>query len=129
MKTLIPALIAGTGGFIGTVLRYLLSLAGQRMSFTFPHGTLWANLLGCLILGAVSALAAETEALSPSNRLFLATGLCGGFTTMSSFTYEMMQFVKESEYYYAAGYFILTIAGCAFMFYLGSLAVKYIVKT
>ena len=60
----------GAGGFVGSVLRYGLSLAGQRLSISFPHGTLWANLLGCLLLGVVTAVAAETEVLSPSTHLF-----------------------------------------------------------
>lgn len=120
--------MVGAGGFIGSILRYLLSLAGQRFSFTFPHGTLWANLLGCLALGIVTALATATEILSPTTRLFLATGICGGFTTMSTFTYETFQFAQDSEYLYAAVYCVATIAGCAAMFYMGLLAVKFAMK-
>lgn len=120
--------MVGAGGFIGSILRYLLSLVGQRFSFTFPHGTLWANLLGCLALGIVTALATETEALSPTTRLFLATGICGGFTTMSTFTYETFQFAQDSEYLYAVVYCAATIAGCAAMFYMGLFAVKYLLK-
>ncbi|MFA5043082.1 MAG: fluoride efflux transporter CrcB [Kiritimatiellia bacterium] len=128
MNKLFPILAVGAGGAIGSILRYLLSIAGQRFSFTFPHGTLWANLLGCLTLGVVTALATETEALSPTTRLFLATGICGGFTTMSTFTYETFQFAQDSEYLYAAGYCVATIAGCAAMFYMGLFAVKYLLK-
>jgi CrcB protein len=128
MKTILPMLAIGTGGFIGSILRYLLSLAGQRYSITFPHGTLWANLLGCLALGMVTALATETEMLSPTKRLFLTTGICGGFTTMSTFTYEMFQFVHASEYLYATSYIVMTMAGCASMFYVGNLAVRLIMK-
>ena len=128
MKTLMPILCVGTGGFIGSVLRYLLSLAGQRYSITFPHGTLWANVLGCFAIGAVTALATETEMLSPSARLFLATGICGGFTTMSTFNYEMFKLVQESEYLYASGYLFMTLAGCAIMFWLGTLGIRLIVK-
>lgn len=125
---MLPILMVGAGGFIGSVLRYLLSLLGQRFSFTFPHGTLWANLLGCLALGIVTALATETETLSPTTRLFLATGICGGFTTMSTFTYETFQFAQDSEYLYAAVYFVATIAGCAAMFCVGLFAVKFMMK-
>lgn len=120
--------MVGTGGFVGTILRYALSLVGQKLSFTFPHGTLWANLLGCLVLGIVTALATETDSISPSTRLFLATGICGGFTTMSTFTYEAFQFAQDSEYVYAAVYCVATIAGCAAMFYMGLLVVKFMMK-
>jgi CrcB protein len=128
MNRILLILVVGAGGFIGTILRYLLSLVGQRFSFTFPHGTLWANLSGCLVLGIVTALATETEAISPATRLFLATGICGGFTTMSTFTYETFQFAQDSEYFHMAVYFVATIAGCAAMFYAGLLAVKFMMK-
>ena len=125
---LVSILAVGTGGFAGSVLRYGLSLAGQRFSATFPHGTLWANLLGCFVLGAVMALAAEAEILSPSARLFWATGLCGGFTTMSTFIYEMSRFAQDSEYWVAAIYFAATLAGCALAFLAGTLAVWWLMK-
>ncbi len=128
MNSIVPVLVVGAGGFIGSVLRYMLSLAGQMLSLTFPHGTLWANLLGCLVLGIVTALAAETGTLSHPTRLFLATGLCGGFTTMSTFTHETVQFARNSEYLYAGVYTVATIAGCAAMFYIGLLAVKLVMK-
>lgn len=128
MKTWIPIVAVGAGGFIGSVLRYGMSLAGQRFSVTFPHGTLWANLLGCLLLGAAMALAAETEILSPSARLFWATGLCGGFTTMSTFVYELSRFGQDSEYWMASGYFAGTLAGCALAFWGGTLAVRLLMK-
>jgi len=125
---LVSMLAVGAGGFIGSILRYGLSLAGQRWSVTFPHGTLWANLLGCLALGALMALAAETEILSPSARLFWATGLCGGFTTMSTFIYEMSRFAQDTEYAVASGYFAATLAGCAFAFWAGTLAIRLLMK-
>jgi fluoride exporter len=125
---LVSMLAVGTGGFVGSVLRYGLSLAGQRFSVTFPHGTLWANLLGCLVLGAVAAVVAQTEILSPSARLFWATGLCGGFTTMSTFIYEMSRFAQDSEYWVAAIYFTATLAGCALAFLAGTLAVWWLMK-
>ena len=128
MKTLVPFLTVGFGGFAGSVLRYSLSLLGQRYSVTFPHGTLWANLGGCLILGAVSALAAKSGALSPNLRLLLATGLCGGFTTMSTFMYEMSRFGQDSEYWVASGYFAATLAGGALAFWAGTLAVRLLMK-
>lgn len=125
---LVPILAVGAGGFAGSVLRYALSLAGQRFSATFPHGTLWANLLGCLVLGVVTALAEEAEVLSPSLRLFWATGLCGGFTTMSTFMYELARFGQDSEYWVASGYFAATLAGCAAAFWAGTLAVRLWLK-
>lgn len=128
MKTLLPFLVVGAGGFAGSIFRYALSLACQRCSAVFPHGTLWANLLGCLVLGCVSALAVKTDALSPTVRLLLATGLCGGFTTMSTFTYELFKFLEDAEYLYAAAYFSLTVAGCLALFCLGFYAAALMAK-
>jgi len=128
MKSLLLFLVVGVGGAIGSMMRYALSLFAQRFSVTFPHGTLWSNLLGCFIIGAVAAASAKTEILSPTMRLLLATGLCGGFTTMSTFTYETFKFVQASEYLYASGYFLITMVGCAAMFCLGLLAVGIFVK-
>jgi len=128
MKTVSSFLAVGIGGFIGSVLRYMLALLGQRFSITFPHGTLWANLIGCLILGIVTAVAVKTETLSPTMRLLLATGLCGGFTTMSTFTYEMFKFVQDSEYLYASGYFLVTVIGCAVTFCPGLYTVGLMMK-
>jgi len=128
MKTLIPFIAVGCGGFIGSVLRFALTLLGQRYSVTFPHGTLWANLLGCLLLGFISALAVKTEVLTPTTRLLLATGLCGGFTTMSTLTHELFKYLETAEYLYAAGYFFLTLVGCMACFSLGLYAVSLITK-
>ena len=128
MKTVMPFLVVGVGGFVGSVLRFALSLFGQRFSITFPHGTLWSNLLGCFVIGVVTSLAVKTEVLTPTMRLLLATGFCGGFTTMSTFTYEMFKFVQATEYLYASGYFLLTIIGCAAAFCLGMYAINLITK-
>jgi len=128
MRYLVPVLVVGTGGAFGSILRYSLSLLGQRFSITFPHGTLWANLLGCLVIGIVVSLTAATESFSPNMRLFLATGICGGFTTMSSFIYELVQFLKDHEYFYAGAYFSLTLVGCMVMFCIGAWLVQWTLK-
>ncbi len=80
------------------------------------------------MIGSLTALTARAEVLSPTLRLLLATGLCGGFTTLSTFTYEMYTFTQASEYLYASGYFLLTLAGCAVMFCLGMAGVAFLTK-
>ena len=128
MQFLVPILVVGAGGAFGSILRYGLSLLAQRYSVTFPHGTLWANLLGCLVIGIVVTVATATESLSPTMRLFLATGICGGFTTMSSFIYELAQFIKDHEFLYAGAYFSLTLVGCMAMFCIGAWLVQWTLK-
>ena len=84
-KMLMPIVYVGLGGFLGAVLRYLTTLATPGISITFPYGTLVSNLLGCFVIGIIATLAMGTTLLSTEARLFLATGVCGGYTTLSSF--------------------------------------------
>lgn len=122
-NALLPVMYVGVGGFIGAVMRYLISLATAGWSLVIPYGTLISNGLGCFVIGIVAALAADTEALSPNARLFLATGICGGFTTMSSFVYELAQYVRSDQMLMAATYLGLTLAGSILMFYAGTVLV------
>ncbi len=123
------SLLVGVGGFAGSLARYGLALAAQRFTVSFPLGTLGANVLGCLIIGGLAQLSGEAGVLSTEARLLLATGFCGGFTTMSSFAYETAQFVRENEYLHAGEYLALTLAASFAAFYAGSLAVKLLFRT
>lgn len=117
----IPLVYVGLGGLLGAILRYLMTLAGLKISLVFPYGTLASNLLGCFFIGAIAQLAADTDLLSSEARLFLATGLCGGFTTLSSMIYELAQLLKDNEVFFASIYFAATFFGALLSFYLGSL--------
>ncbi|MDX9867051.1 MAG: CrcB family protein [Kiritimatiellia bacterium] len=128
MNLLISFFVVGCGGFAGSALRYAFSLLGSHFSVTFPHGTLWANFCGCLLLGILSALTAASGMLSPSSRLLLATGFCGGFTTMSTFTHETFRFFEGGQYLYASGYLFLTLFGCIASFGAGLYAGSAITK-
>ena len=82
----------------GGISRYGLTLATQGISaFSLPYGTLISNLAGCLIIGLFAGFGAKTELMSSELRLLLATGFCGGFTTLSSFIYELGQFVQRGS--------------------------------
>lgn len=111
------SLLVGLGGMLGSMSRYGLSLLSQRTAVDWPIGTLGANVLGCLTIGIITAVSARGEILSPGMRLALATGFCGGFTTMSSMIYETAQMLRASEYLhavcYAVGSFVLSL--CAFV--------------
>ena len=120
MQSLIPFLVVGLGSMVGGMSRYGLTLATQNVSaFSLPYGTLASNLLGCLLIGALAGVGAKTGLLTSELRLLLATGFCGGFTTMSSFIYELGQFVQDKEYFFASTYFAATLVGAALMFALG----------
>jgi fluoride exporter len=120
-------LIVGAGGFIGSVMRYLVQLFVERdMSSTFPWGTFVANITGSFIIGVVFALAQKGNLLSAEWRLFLAVGICGGFTTFSSFAYNNLTMLREGVY----SQFILNVGGSLIFgllaVYLGMIAAKAI---
>ncbi len=91
------------GGAIGSLLRYLTSFYfAQWFGASFPWGTLCVNLVGGLIIGLVGTLALEKSGLiAPFVRLLLTTGLCGGLTTFSTFSFETMGFFQRGETAYA----------------------------
>ena len=120
MQSLLPIVMVGLGSMLGGVSRYGLTLATANVSaFSLPWGTLASNLAGCLLIGLIAALGAKTELLSAELRLLLATGFCGGFTTLSSFIYELAQFAQDKEYFFASTYFAATPLGAALAFAAG----------
>jgi len=122
LRTVLPFVFVGLGSMLGGVSRYGMTLVTQNVSvFSIPYGTLVSNLAGCLIIGVIAGISGRTELLSPEMRLLLATGFCGGFTTMSSFVYELGQFVQDKEYFFASSYFVATLAGAGLAFVLGLL--------
>ena len=120
MQYVISFLAVGIGSMAGGISRYGLTLATQNVSaFSLPYGTLISNLAGCLLIGLLAGFGAKTGLMSSEMRLLLATGFCGGFTTMSSFIYELGQFVQDKEYFFASSYFAATLVGAAIAFALG----------
>jgi CrcB protein len=92
-------LLAGCGGFLGSIARYLLGGAVHRLvqAPVFPFGTLLVNVSGCLAIGVLGSLADLRGILSPEARVFLLIGVLGGFTTFSSFGYETFQLLRDGE--------------------------------
>ncbi len=131
MKTILmlaPIAYVGVGGMLGAILRYLLSLGSQALSLSFPAGTLVANLAGCFLIGVIMQMVFRTEWPSTEMRLLLATGFCGGFTTLSSFVYEMHTYLSEHDYFLAAAYMTATLVGAMACFYLGMLLVSALLR-
>jgi len=122
------SVLVGLGGFAGSVARYGLSVLSQRLAVEWPLGTLAANVAGCLLIGILTELSARAEALSPESRLLLATGFCGGFTTMSSMVYETAEMVRASEYLHAAAYALGTCLLSMAAFFLGVTMVRLLVR-
>ena len=99
-------LLVGLGGFIGAVARY--KLGGWVLHLTaqekFPFGTFAVNVVGCLIAGVLAGLVEKHELFSAETRIFLFTGLLGGFTTFSAFGLETMFLLRRGEPWVAATY-------------------------
>ncbi len=92
-------LIVGSGGFIGSVMRYLVQIYVEKgMSSTFPLGTFIANISGCFIIGVVFALSEKGNLINAEWRMFLGVGICGGFTTFSAFSYNNFNMIKEHSF-------------------------------
>ena len=92
-------LLVGSGGFIGSALRYgINSLVLYKFpSVSFPLATTSVNLLGCLLVGALAGLVYHQQALTLNSQLFLITGLLGGFTTMSAFGFESFVLLERKQ--------------------------------
>ena len=100
------------GGAVGSVTRYLVGVAVQsRSGLDFPVGTLLVNLSGCLLLGFVIHYSLATPAISPEVRALLTTGLCGGYTTFSTFSYETVTLIQDGDWRRAALYVGLSVLG------------------
>lgn len=85
-------LIVGFGGFIGSAARYLFGKIPVFASLEFPVSTLLLNFIGCLLIGIINS-----SSLDFKFNLFLKIGICGGFTTFSTFSLEMFNMIKSGE--------------------------------
>jgi CrcB protein len=92
-------LLVGAGGFIGSVMRYLVGGYVQQAakSVSFPYGTLAVNVIGCFVIGFFSQLAENRGVFSSESRAFVFIGLLGGFTTFSSFGNETLNLARQGE--------------------------------
>jgi len=121
--------LVACGGGLGACTRYGLSLIFRNQAFHLPVGTVVANLLGCLVIGLIAGADLRMPGLSPQARLFLATGFCGGLTTLSSFIYETTKISNTGDYAMSALYVALTLAGSSLCFALGVFITKSLTRT
>ena len=92
-------LYVGIGGFIGACLRYIISTNSSKLlGAEFPYGTLIVNIIGGLLIGFIMELSLTTDLISPNLRLFLTTGIMGGLTTFSTFSYETISLFNDGSY-------------------------------
>jgi len=105
-------MLVGLGGALGAVARWKLSGAvlHQTVDWRFPLSTFVVNVAGCAIAGVLAGLVTKLDMFTPDTRLFLFTGLLGGFTTFSAFGVEVVYLMRRAEYGIAFAYAMLSIA-------------------
>lgn len=113
-------LFIALGGALGTVARYLISLAAARwLGPEFPYGTLIVNAVGAFLIGVVQELGTETMLVSDHTRLFLTTGVMGGLTTYSTFSYETVRLMEANAWPQAWINVVVTTTICLALCFLG----------
>lgn len=105
---MIDCFAVGLGGFLGSVLRYL---AGKIPLEThgFPVHTLCINVIGSFVIGCIACLVSKNPHIDPRWILFFKVGICGGFTTFSTFSLETQQLMHTGQYMMAALYVLLSM--------------------
>jgi CrcB protein len=121
-------LIVGIGGFIGSILRYMISGYVQNLSqsISFPYGTLSVNIIGCLFIGIISQLVELQIGITAETRLFLMVGILGGFTTFSAFGNEALNILQDQRVFLSLMYIGSHLFIGLFAVYLGRMIIKFV---
>ena len=112
------------GGALGSVGRYWINgIVSDKFGATFPWGTLVINVGGSFIIGIIGAFASPEGRLDSQTRQFatqfLMIGVCGGYTTFSSFSLQTLNLVRDREWIYAGGNIVLSVILCLLAVWLG----------
>ena len=109
---IIKCLSVGIGGFIGSILRYLISEIPIKQ-INYPINTLFTNVIGAVIIGMVIP-SADNSGMHPEKSLLLKTGFCGGLTTFSTFSLEAFNLLDNKQYTLGGLYIVLSVVCCIF---------------
>lgn len=115
MQTWLAYVWVATGGALGSVGRYWLSgIVASRVGETFPWGTVLVNVTGSFLIGLLAALTEPEGRLlaSPGFRLFFMVGVCGGYTTFSSFSLQTLNLLRDGDWQSAGGNVLLSVILC-----------------
>ena len=125
MEAVRPFLLVALGGAAGSIARYLLSgwVLHRAVNWQFPLGTFVVNVLGCLFVGVLGGLVVKHDLLAADARLFLFTGIAGGFTTFSAFGLETFYLLRKGEVAIAAGYVALSVLVGLLVLWLGFISI------
>lgn len=109
ITVMLNCLFVGIGGFIGAILRYLISLIPIKNPSTFPINTFVVNMAGALAIGLIALVISKNESIDSRLILLLKVGICGGFTTFSTFSLESAELIKSGSYLTAIIYITASI--------------------
>lgn len=109
---LLNCITVGLGGFVGSVFRYLIGLIPLLNKGCIPYQTLLVNVFGAIFIGMIVKSADSGQALSSQTVLFLKVGLCGGFTTFSTFSLESLAMLESGRFAAFALYIFASIVLC-----------------
>ncbi len=116
---MIQILSVGAGGFIGAVLRFLMGKLPIKELTIFPVNTLLINGIGAFVIGLVVAACNRYGAENSNLILFLKVGLCGGFTTFSTFSLESLTLIQEGHFCLFLVYAVASVVLCLLAVWLG----------
>ena len=118
-------LVAGLGGFVGTCLRFLTGKLCQTLCVSaFPWGTFTVNIVGSFIIGLLFGLVEKTSLVSPTMSVLLITGFCGGFTTFSSMSGDMLVLLQQRHWLLFGAYVVGSLALGLLMVWAGRAVIK-----
>lgn len=118
-------IVVGLGGFVGAVCRYLIGLIPVNEATVFPIKTFIINIVGCIVIGMITVAATKNNTLSPQLLLFLKVGICGGFTTFSTFVLETAELMKSGNALIALVYMVGSVlVGVGVIFGIEYFAIK-----
>lgn len=106
---MLECLLVGIGGFVGSVCRYLIGLLPIKPDNGFPIKTLFINILGAFFISLIVAYATKNKSFSPNIVLMLKVGVCGGFTTFSTFAYETTDLLQSGNVMVAICYALISV--------------------
>ena len=113
------------GGGVGSVTRWLISMKLNSLSSHVPVGTLLVNLIGAFIIGLALSLFTRVTHIDPVWKLLVTTGFCGGLTTFSTFSVEVVYLIQDGKLAWAAGTVLLNLAGSLAMTMLAFILVNH----
>ncbi len=121
---MIAYLWVAIGGALGSMARYFIGgLISEKTGGSFPWGTLVVNVTGSFIIGILGALTVPEGKMAPQTRALatqlLITGVCGGYTTFSSFSLQTLNLLRDGEWLYAAGNVLLSVILCMIAVWIG----------